>query len=131
MTSVEARIVEIIAQMGDALKCAGIAFNIKNSTTHYGKAMPEYFVEELYELGNPFIISSSITNLERLGIVRVTIMGLTGQDYESFKTHPYVLARKTLFENFGRDFQIDVSKHALILTDYGKQFAKICLGKEV
>lgn len=131
MTPMEAQIIETIVHKGDSLKCAEISFNIKNSTTHYSKAMPEYFVEELYELGDPFIISSSITNLVRLGIVRVTIMGLTGQNYDSFKTHPYVLSRKSLFETFGREFQIDVSGHALMLNDYGKRFVKICLGKEV
>lgn len=131
MTPIEARIIEIIAQNSDSLKCAEITFDIKNSTTHYGKAMPEYFVEELYELGDPFIISSSITNLVRLGIVRVTILGLTGQNYDSFRSHPYVLARKALFETFGREFQVNISEHALMLNDYGKQFAKICLKKEV
>lgn len=131
MTPLEAKIVETIAQSIDTFKCAEITFNIKNSTTYYSKAMPEHFVEELYELGDPFIVSSSITNLIRLGIVKVTILGLTGQNYDSFKTHPYVLSRKSLFETFGKEFQIQISEHALILTDYGKQFAKICLGKEV
>lgn len=131
MTPIEAKIIEVLAQNGYPLKCAEITFNIPNTTMHYGKAMPEHFVEEFYELGDPFVVSSSITNLARLGIVRVTIMGVTGQNYNSFKTHPYVLSRKSLFETFGREFQIDVSKHALMLNDYGKQFVKICLGKEV
>lgn len=127
MTSIEAQIMEIIVKNDNPLMCAEITFNIKDTTTCYGKAMPKHFVAELYQLEDTFIISSSITNLERLGFIEITIRGLTGQNYESFKNHPYVLTRKALFESFGREFQIDVSKHALVLNDYGKQFAEICL----
>lgn len=130
MTSLEAKIISILADKGQ-LKCAEIKFNIKNSTMKYTKAMPNYFVSELCDLGDPFVVSSSIINLERLGLVRISIMGITGASYDSFKEHPYVLEREKLFNKFGREFTIDISKHALMLNNYGAQFAKICLGKEV
>lgn len=131
MTPTEAKILEVVVKNNDPLACAEVRFLLKNTTKHYSVAMPQHFVSELYQLGDPFVISASITNLERLGFVRVTVMGLAGDSYDSFKTHPYVLERKSLFESFGREFEIDVSKHALALNDYGKQFAKICLGKGV
>jgi hypothetical protein len=56
---------------------------------------------------------------------------ITGYDYESFKVHPYVQSRKALFDSFGKPFEIDVEKKVVKLNDYGKSFAKVCLGKEV
>lgn len=128
MTPIEAKILALLAD-NQQLKCAEIKFSITNTNKHYSKAMPDYFVSELYELGDPFVVSSSITNLERLGLINITIMGFVGESYESLKTHPYVLLREKLFKSFGREFTIDISKHALILNNYGSQFAKICLGK--
>lgn len=130
MTPLDARIMEILANQFQ-LKCAEIKFNIKDTTTHYSKAMPDYFVEELYALGDPFLVSSSLRNLQRLGLLEITLMGITGESYDSFKIHPFVLEREALFKSFGREFTIDLSKHALKLNNYGTQFAKICLGKEV
>lgn len=130
MTPLEAKIMEILSNQFQ-LKCAEIKFNIKGTTTHYSKAMPDYFVEELYALGDPFLVSSSLLNLQRLGLVEITLMGITGESYDSFKMHPFVLERETLFKSFGREFTIGISKHALKLNNYGVQFAKICLGKEV
>lgn len=130
MTPLEAKIIEILATLSQ-LKCAEIQFDIKDTNQHYSKAMPNYFVEELYLLGDPFLVSSSLINIQRLGLIEITLMGITGETYESFKTHPFVLERETLFKTFGRDFTIEISKHALKLNNYGSQFAKICLGKEV
>ena len=53
------------------------------------------------------------------------------QDYESFKVHPYVQSRKALFDSFGKSFKVDVGKKVVMVNDYGKSFAKVCLGKEV
>lgn len=130
MTPLEAKIMEILASHFQ-LKCAEIKFNIKDTTTHYSKAMPDYFVEELCALGDPFLISSSLLNLQRLGFVEITLLGITGESYDSFKKNPFVLERETLFNSFGREFTIKISKHALKLNNYGTQFVKICLGKEV
>lgn len=131
MTPLEAQIIEIVNQNNNQLKCAEVTFNIKNTFKHYGRAMPEHFVEELCGLEDPFLISSSITNLERLGIIKITMFGIKEADYETFKNHPYVLERKALFEEWGGEFDVNVSGHALMLTNYGYQFVNICLKKEI
>ena len=91
--------------------------------------MPDYFVNELYTLGDPFIISASLKNLERLGFITISLLGFEGQSYEDFKTHPYVLERKSMFNKFNQEFEISVNKQAIQLNNYGSLFAEICLSK--
>lgn len=113
------------------LACAGIKFTIENTNQVYSKAMPTYFVEELAAQSDPFVVSTSITNLLRLGFLNIIDGTINGYDYESFKIHPYVQSRRDLFNTFGRPFIIEIDKKVIILNDYGKSFAKVCLGKEV
>lgn len=113
------------------VRCANIRFRIKNSTKVFLGGMPDYFVEELSDLSDPFAISSSIVNLERLAFIKVTESGILGADYECMKAHPYVKSREALFTNSGEEFDIKISKHAIIITDYGKQFARICLEEKL
>lgn len=113
------------------VRCASIKFQIKNATSVYTNAMPNYFVEELSDLSDPFAISSSLVNLERLAFIKITENGIIGADYKCMETHPYVKSREGLFKNFGKDFDIKIYEHAIIITDFGKQFAKICLEKEI
>lgn len=113
------------------LACAGITFVINNANQVYSKAMPLYFVAELADMSDPFIVSTSITNLLRLGFLNIIDGTIRGYDYESFKVHPYVQSRSDLFNGFGKPFKIEIDKKVITLNDYGKSFAKVCLGKEV
>lgn len=113
------------------LACAGIKFSIENTDEMYSKAMPTYFLQELADLSDPFIISASITNLLRLGFLNIIDGKIKGYDYESFRVHPYVQARSNLFNSFGAPFNIEINEKVITLNDYGKSFAKVCLGKEV
>ena len=113
------------------LACAGIKFSIQNTNQMYSKAMPTYFLQELADMSDPFIVSTSITNLLRLGFLNIIDGTINGYDYESFKVHPYVQSRKALFDSFGKSFKVDIGKKVVMINDYGKSFAKVCLGKEV
>lgn len=113
------------------LPCAEMRFEIENTNQIYAKAMPTYFLQELADMSDPFIISTSITNLLRLGFLNLIDGTIKGVDYDSFKTHPYVQSRVNLFNSFGSPFRIDIDKKVVKLNDYGKSFAKVCLGKEV
>lgn len=113
------------------LACAGIKFSIENTNQMYSKAMPLYFLQELADMSDPFIVSTSITNLLRLGFLNIIDGTIKNFDYESFKVHPYVQSRIELFNSFGAPFKVVIDKKVVTLNDYGKCFAKICLGKEV
>lgn len=112
-------------------KCGKICFTLtENKSKNYANAMPDYFVEEFSSLGDPFLISTSIINLKRLGIIDITESGLLGENYDSMKSNQYVMSRENLYRQQGvYDFSVEISEHALILNNYGKQFIKICLPK--
>lgn len=130
MSSLDAKVLSKIVDLGQ-MKCADIKFAITNSTKVYSKGMPNYFVAELCDLSDPFLISSSLVNLDRLALIKITESGLQGEEYESIKEHPYVKSREALFKSFGEQFDIQVGRHAVVITNYGEQFAKTCLNKNI
>ena len=110
-------------------KCATINFALaEDSSKQYADAMPDYFVEDFCSLEDPFLVSTSIINLKRLGLIDITETGLTGKNYDSIKSNQYVESRERLYRQHGAyDFSVEIRKHALVLNNYGKQFIKICL----
>ena len=130
MTPIDAIVLQKFVE-SQQLACAGIQFEIENTNQVYSKAMPTYFVTELTGISDPFIVSTSITNLLRLGFLNKIDGTINGYDYESFKTHPYVQSRRVLFNGLGKQFKILISKKVIMINDYGKCFAKVCLGREV
>lgn len=110
-------------------KCGTILFNLKeDSSKNYAGAMPDYFIEEFASLGDPFLVSASLINLKRLGIVDITEGGLVGKNYDLMKLNPYVISRESLYRQHGKyDFTVKITEHAVVLNNYGKQFIKICL----
>lgn len=130
MSPLDAKVLSLIVSKGQ-LPCGKIKFEMSKTSKVYTYGMPIHFVAELCELGDPFVISTSITNLERLCLIRIIDGKLRQVDYESMKSHPYVLSRKEMFDSFGEEIKITLIKRAITLDDYGRQFAKICLAKEV
>lgn len=130
MSPLDAKVLSRIVDLKQ-VRCAGIKFAITNSTKVYSKGMPNHFVVELCDLSDPFLVSSSLVNLDRLALIKITEGSITGGDYETIKKHPYVKSRETLFKSFGEKFDIQIARHAVIVTNYGEQFAKTCLNKNV
>lgn len=127
MSTFDAQVIKKLSTCGN-LRCAEIKFKIKGAGEYYIGAMPNYFVEELYDLGDPFVISASLINLQRLGIIRIHGFGLVGVEYDSIKSHPYVLKRESEYRKMNaEDFEISLTKHSIILNDYGVQFIGTCL----
>lgn len=130
MSPLDARVLSRIVDFRQ-MRCAEITFAIANSTKVYANGMPDYFVAELCELSDPFLVSSSIVNLSRLGLIRITVTGIKDADYEVLKQHSYVKSRVESFKAYGREIEVGIGKHAVGVTNYGEQFAKTCLNKVV
>lgn len=126
MTPLEARMIQIFA-VYNQIPCATILFCISGTTKTYFNAMPNYFVPELTNLADPFMVSAAITNLARLGFLNIMMYELKNTDYESFRSHPYVIERRVLFESYGEPFSLKLNKCFVAINDYGIQFAKVCL----
>lgn len=129
MSPLDAQVLAKVVEYGQ-LRCISIKFSIKDSLQEYSEGMPDFFVEELFGLADPFLVSTSLINLSRLGLINIVSGALKTVDYEELKTHPYVLLRKNLFDSFGREIELKETKRAVELNNYGKQFSKVCLAKK-
>lgn len=109
---------------------AKISFGIKNTTSIYSKAMPSLFVPELLEDNDPFEVSTSLLNLSRLGFLIIMDGTIKGRDYNLILQHQYIQDRLFLFKEFGEEIEVKKTDKVILLNDYGKTFAHICLGKE-
>ena len=129
MSSFDAR---MIAEIADyiQLRCARITFEIKGTDNIYSNGMPKYFVAELLKLGDPYDISASITNLQRLGLIDVEHDPLLNTNYDELACYPYVQNRKKEFDSRGLPTEIKLEELVLCLNDYGYQFVTVCLHKE-
>lgn len=129
MSSLDAKVISLVAQKGQ-FRCAEIVFVIKGTGKIYAYGMPNYFLPEMLDLGSPFDISASITNLERLGLINIYNNGLANTDYNELKEHLYVQERKKLFDIYGEEIELELQEQAISINDYGHQFVKICLREE-
>lgn len=123
---------KLIAEIANhiQLPCARITFAIKGTANIYSNGMPRYFVAELLKLGDPYDISASITNLQRLGLVDVEHNYLLDTDYDELGNYPYVQNRKKEFESRGKPTEIKLEEFIVSLNDYGYQFVTVCLRKK-
>lgn len=110
------------------LRCAEITFDYEQNT--YVNGMPKYFVLELFELADPFLVSASISNLARLSLIEVTQVGFIDADYEELKNHQYVKQREEKYRELN-NITVNIHKHAIVINDYGKAFARACMNKEI
>lgn len=129
MSSFDAKLISEIANYIQ-LRCARITFSIKGTENIYSNGMPRYFVSELLKLGDPYDISASITNLQRLGLIDVEPGCLLNTDYDELANYPYVQNRKKEFDSRGMPTEIRLEEFVISLNDYGYQFVTVCLRKE-
>ncbi|MBP3627361.1 MAG: DUF4393 domain-containing protein [Clostridia bacterium] len=129
MSPLDARLIEIIAS-NRQFACANIQFSIVNEGTYYVKGMPNYFVEELANFSDPFDVSTSLHNLVRLGLIDISEATLNNYNYQSLKTHPYVLSQLEVFKQFGKKIEVKLNELVIRINNYGECFAQVCLEKE-
>lgn len=129
MSPLDAQVLAIIAEH-QQLRCAEITFVIKGTNNVYIHGMPNHFILELVSIADPFLVSASIINLQRLGFITLKEGSMKNTDYDVLKNHPYTLSRVAMFKDFGREFEVKMNSHTIIQNNYGKQFAKVCLAKK-
>lgn len=128
LTSLDANILKQMKSLNKLLRSSRITFAFEDKT--YSNAMPRLFAPDLLIEGyDPFLISASIENLCRLGIVINYNADLIGEDYSYCTTHPYVIERYNLYKEHGFNitFEIAHADEALGLTDFGENFVKACM----
>lgn len=108
--------------------CAKLELKIRNQDQVFRYAFPTYFVNELYQFADPFLVSSTLQNIIRLGLINhFSDKGILGYDYEKIRTNKYVKDRIELFNQSRRDTELFINIGVIIVNNYGDNFAKICL----
>lgn len=128
LTSLDALILKKAKEYDNLMRISRITFAFDDKT--YKNAMPRLFAPDLLiENYDPFLISSSIENLCRLGVFINYSVGLIGGDYSYCTSHPYVLSRYNLYKENGVNsmFEIKHADEAIGLTDFGQNFVKACI----
>lgn len=128
MSPLDAKLLKKMVEIRHNIRCAWITICFE--TNYFTQGMPKIFSSELLiDDYDPFLISASIENLCRLGLIVHHDIGMIGGDYEVLKEHWYVQERFNLFKNNNLDktVELKLNKETLSISNFGENFAKACL----
>lgn len=99
---------------------------------YYIDAMPYHYNALLCDLGDPFQISASISNLLRLGLLISTLGILSEGVAEQIEKEEYIQKRFELFSQQQGGARIAVSGDCDIISldSYGRNFVDVCISKK-
>lgn len=131
MSATDAEILKKIVQCVQ-LRCVELIFKIPETDKVYSSGMPQYYISELSDLADPFVVSASLVNLQRLGLIEIRGGTFKGMDYEILQKDEYVVSRIQFFKNecqkqYNQDLEIESRNYAVYVTDYGDNFSAVCL----
>lgn len=110
------------------LKCYNIVFTYEETTKKvYTYGMPDYFVEELAILGDIFAVSTSIINLERLGLIVIKDGTIRGENYGLITENQIYISRLNHFNSLGKEIKPEFNNRTIEINNYGQDFAKTCV----
>ena len=126
MTPLDAIAFQKASKLGQ-IPCSRVTIGFDNKV--YINALPKIFAPDLLDKEDPFLLSASIENLCRLGLLTHINLGIVGYDYAPFKNHAFI---KQQFEtvkpiNTEVDLKIKTTEEVLMVSDFGKNFADACL----
>lgn len=128
MSPLDARILKIISQV-ERLPSANIFIGFDDK--YYPNALPNKFVPDLVNKDiDPFIASTSIDNLCRLGLLKYrTDVSIPTYDYEALKQNDYIVQKYNFYKTINpeKEHIIKLNEEVILTSDFGKQFIKACL----
>ena len=132
LTPLDAKVFKRLQDLGQVASAHAI-LKIDNSNRVYSSTYPNYIVMELLDLGDEFQLSTSISNLIRLGLIHHEDNSINGFDYNCFKTVNIIVNNKIVLDNMNRaegngiTTSIDIQGQVIMQNDFGKSFADTCL----
>ena len=131
MEPLDAVVLQEIYKM-NGLVSAHINFNKACTKQRYVNAMPYHYCPDLCDVGDPFQVSSSISNLLRLGLLITNIGFLDDTEQQQLKNDEYIMSRTTIYKKVGLEIDIDVEVECQLISldSYGRNFVDICIGRE-
>ena len=128
MESLDAQVLRRIYDLSQ-ITTTQIKFYKGGTNQWYINAMPYHYNAQLCDLGDPFQISSSISNLLRLGLLISTAGFLNDGVPERLKKESYVQERYLAYKKIDSGVTMDVSIdcHIISLDSYGRRFVDVCM----
>ena len=99
----------------------------------YSKDDIDKCFKELLNLGDEFDISTSISNLIRLGLIHHEDNSINGYNYEKFKSFNIIIRNKQKLDNLnnsegnGITTSVEIQKQVIMKNNFGERFADTCL----
>lgn len=127
MTPLDAVIFEKASKIRQ-IPCARISFVFGSNM--YSSAMPRLFIPDLLDTEDPFLVSSAVQNLCRLGVITHLDTSVVEEyNYDVFKEHSFVTNQYEVFKKITTEGEliIRMNKEVILINDFGRNFAKACL----
>lgn len=130
LSHLDAEIFKYIFNEKQSFVSATMYVKIKDSNLVYYRAFPKYFIIQLLDniKSDPFLISSSISNLYRLGLINIKLAVI--DEYEKIKFTRHIFSINTLnnYKNTYKNVILDNGDYYYIqVSDFGHIFGKICI----
>ena len=127
MSPLDARVLRELSNFGQ-WPVAKIVFIAHEKPNQYiARAFPDLYVPGISTMDNPFLISQSIINLSRLGLIDIMDAGINNYDYNTLHNDEFVVSQKKQYDPNGDLVKTVIFEKALLINDYGFDFCKICL----
>ena len=135
LSHLDAEVFEFLYTKYQSVLSATLRLKIINSTQYYD-IFPKYFVIELLDNidSDPFLISSSITNLYRLGLLNMSMIIIAD------RPEGYKFTRHKSCQEIFKQYKINDKMNKLTvglgdsyhiqLSDFGRIFGKICISND-
>lgn len=127
MSPLDTLILFELSKVGQCPAAKIFIFDENEPSKYLARALPEIYVPSFIEIDDPFLISQSIQNLSRLGLVDIVDSGLSGYDYAKHLNDDYIVSQTKLYTESGIATKTFLSERGIEINDYGYEFCKICL----
>lgn len=131
LNSFDAILFKLLSSKRGYIKALNPNIGIKETDKVYIDSMPEWFIEVSPEF-DIFQTSASLVRLSKLGIIELMFDRTAGKDgYESLKKADSLteILQKYQTINPAEELEIKSTESVIYVNEYGKQFAKVCLGE--
>ena len=127
MSPLDARVLREISKVGQCPAAKIVLTTDENPHLYVARALPELFIPLVSNLDDPFLISQSIINLSRLGVINIFDSGMTGYDYQALLKDEYILSVKNRYDQVDDGLKLVLFERGIQINDYGDEFCRVCL----
>lgn len=133
LSHLDAEIFEYIFNEKQSFVSATMYVKLKNSNLVCYRAFPKYFIIQLLDniKSDPFLISSSISNLYRLGLINIKLAFIDEYEKIKFTRHTFSINTLNNYKNAYKNVTLDHGDYCYIqVSDFGHIFGKICISND-